>query len=435
MKRIAPRTLRWLTTLALVFFLALSAAAAPKQIAKNVILLIGDGMGAAERQLATYYAGQKLEMDRMPMAGLMTTESADSLVTDSAAAATAMATGFKTKNGMISVTPDGKPVPTVLERAKERGLATGLVATSTITHATPACFASHVASRASEASIADQYFEEGVDVLFGGGTDFFLPKAVGGARTDDRNLIEDFKAKGYLVALDAADLKDINRLPALGLFSEEGMQPEIDRKATNEPSLAEMTAKAIELLSQDKDGFFLMVEGSQIDWAGHANDPIYNITDTLAFDAAVAVARRFALRNPDTLVIVAADHETGGLSLGQGKNYFLKLDILRNQQYSGQFIAGLVGEDRSQVAEAMKDYAGIESLTSDELKTLTTEKKLDLAINKVMSDRAGLGWASYAHTAVPVPVTAEGANAELFGGVYDNTDFAKKMAEAMGLIL
>lgn len=300
---------------------------------QNVIFLIPDGFSASYATGYRWYKGSTSMMDNM-LVGMMRTYSANSEVTDSAAAGTAMATGFKTNNGMISVTPSGYQVKTILEAAEDSGKATGLVATSTITHATPAVFSSHVASRASEADIAAQMMNEGVEVLLGGGKKFFTSKEQGGEQ-QTRDLVNEAKSMGYTTVEDRSQLSAAQGSKLLGLFSKEGMAPELDREVTQEPSLAEMTKKAINVLNQDKDGFFLMVEGSQIDWAGHAHDAAWAMKDTEAFEYAVQAAVDFAKKDGKTLVIIAGDHDTGGMSVGGYGVYDAKIDVLRNVTATG----------------------------------------------------------------------------------------------------
>lgn len=208
------------------------------------------------------------------------------------------------------------------------------------------------------------------------------------------------------------------------------MTVEIDRDPAKEPSLADMARKAISLLSKDKDGFFLMVEGSQIDYAGHDNDAARNVHETLGLDAAVAVAMSFAATNPDTLVIVAADHETGALSIG--KDYSFDPVALRSIKASYGRIAKLFNDDRSNVVEVMKEYAGID-LTHDELMLIKNAENPVQAVTTVLNNRIGVIFASGNHSGVMLPLSAHGADAELFAGFYDNTDIPKKIAEAMGL--
>lgn len=265
---------------------------------KNVIFFIGDGMGyevITTTRLLTVGKDGRLWMETSKAVAIVRTYSANSLVTDSAAAGTALATGYKTNNAVISMTPppELKPLKTILEAAKEREKSTGLVTTVTITHATPACFAAHTDSR-EELPIADQYAEnKNVDVLLGGGRQFFIPKSWSGSRrTDERNLIEEFEDAGYAYVKTAAELKATTAKKILGLFALGALDYAIDReeKPSEQPTLAEMTKKAIEVLSKNPKGFFLMVEGGKIDWACHGHDPATAVADTSAFDEAVKTA-------------------------------------------------------------------------------------------------------------------------------------------------
>lgn len=281
---------------------------------KNIILLIGDGMGVSQVTAAKIVKG-KLEMERLNVGGLLTTHAANTLYTDSAAAGTALATGYKTKKGAISVSPDNKPLKTVLEYAEEKGKATGLVASSSLTHATPASFASHVDKRSKANLIAEHITKSGVDVLFGGGWAHFIPKSTKDSkRKDDKDLLSELKKRMTVItsAEEFWKLGDVDA--AAGFFAAKHLPKAKERN----PGLDKLTAKAIDILSKNKDGFFLMVEGSQIDWAGHKNSQEDIIEETIDFDKAVGVAMDFAVKNTSTLVIVTADHETGGFAVLNG---------------------------------------------------------------------------------------------------------------------
>jgi alkaline phosphatase len=332
---------------------------------KNVILLIGDGMGFGQVALARMTAAGmngKLHMEQLTITGLMTTHPANEVVTDSAAAATAMACGIKTNNGVVGMDPDGKEYLTILEGARQKGMSTGLVATSTITHATPACFGAHVRDRDNEVDIAEQLLENKVNVLLGGGRMFFLPEDRDGQREDGRNLIEEARQVGYSYVESGQELEDVQGPYLLGLFHDEGLTTR-----EPEPTLAELAGKALEVVSKSENGFFLMVEGSQIDWACHDNDKDNTIKQTLRFDEAVKVAMDFAIENRETLVIVTGDHETGGL-----------------------------------IAGTEKGDSGIRC-----------------------------SWSTEGHTGMPLPVYSFGPGAMHFVGVYDNTELSKKMANLL----
>ncbi len=352
-----------------------SYPATPSRV-RNVILLIGDGMGLSQVMLARMKAmgaEGKLNMQLLPVHGLIRTHSADKLVTDSAAAGTALACGVKTKNGMIGMAPDETPYCSILEAAQDKGMATGLVATSTISHATPASFGSHVKSRKMEPQIAEQLIGNRINVLFAGGRKYFLPQSnADSGRKDDRDLIVEAEEAGYTVIETTNQLRWVHGPRVLGLFQLDGLTT-----FAPEPMLAEMTKKAITLLDETAtdsrkygQGFFLMVEGSQIDWACHANDAANCVRQTLLFDEAVRAAVDFALADGRTLVVVTADHETGGLTIPDG------------------------------------------DLKGDEIK---------------------VHWSTKGHSAAPVPVYAIGPRSDLFGGVYDNTEIPQRIATALGI--
>ena len=258
-------------------------------------------------------------MEQMEVMGLAQTAAYQRPITDSAAAATAISSGVQTRYGVVGVDKDYEPVTTILEQAKAQGWAVGLVTTVQMAHATPASFATHVSDRDNMLEIARQYIAADVDVLMGGGEDEFLPGGESGCypepgeRGDGSNLVSQAEEAGYKYICNAEELAAVdvsNTAKLLGLFADE----ELARPFS--PSLTEMTVKAVEILSQNPNGFFLMVEGGQIDWAGHANDAAWAMETTLGFDSAVAYGQSYAALQGDVLVIVTADHETGGMSVG-----------------------------------------------------------------------------------------------------------------------
>ncbi|MCB2173452.1 alkaline phosphatase [archaeon] len=275
---------------------------------RNVIFLIGDGMGIGQLSAAEYENGQEsLSISSMPYKALVTTYSESAFVTDSAASGTALATGYKTNNGRISMSTSGETLTTVVEVAEENGVSTGIVSNTRVTHATPACFMAHVSSRGMESAIASQVLDSGVDVVLGGGSTYFDSLDTSGA--------------GYTVVTSTDELHDFDSGKVLGLFAPGYMSYDDYRDPDVEPSLAEMTYKSIELLSHDPDGFFLMVEGGRIDHASHDNDFDATMSEVFAFDEAVLVALEYASSRNDTLVLVTADHETGGLMIVGGYDY------------------------------------------------------------------------------------------------------------------
>ncbi|URA09463.1 alkaline phosphatase [Thermospira aquatica] len=302
---------------------------------KNIILLIGDGFGVSH--LSSRLLIEKNIWKHFPRLALMTTFAENNLVTDSAAGGTALATGFKTKNGFIAVSPTGESLPTLMEYAKKKGKATGLVVTCTVTHATPAVFYAHESSRANENAIALWVTNETIDLMIGGGLSYFGYRFTNeamvthynqwaGEGTNFVSLANWMTYRGWKVVSNVSDLSQVKgTTKVLGLLAY-GHLPYVAQGRTN--SLGELTAKALELLSREKNGFVLMVEGSQIDWASHDNNVTNLIPEMEDFEQAVEVALAFAEKDKNTLVVVTADHETGGVSLPGGiKGKFVRLNF------------------------------------------------------------------------------------------------------------
>lgn len=315
--------IRWRLALAVAVLIVLASSCLAVEAPRNVILLIGDGMGVGAVTAGRIASPEgKLILDTMQYTGFVKTCPAVGLVTDSAAAGTALATGVKTKNGIISMTPDGKRLDTILEIARAMGKTTGIVSTKFITDATPAVFVAHADSRAKNEEIAVQMLSSRANVMFGGGRRYFLPKSAGGARSDDRNLLDEASKKGYDVFETAEAMAKSTSDRMLGLFADNVMLTE-----RPEPTLAEMTDKAISTLSRNRNGFFLMSEGGKIDSHGHGNNAEGMIKEMLAFDEAVGKALEFARKDGRTLVVVTADHETGGAAVRDPDKAGLKLTV------------------------------------------------------------------------------------------------------------
>ena len=346
---------------------------------KNVIFLIGDGMGvsytSAYRYLkddpATKFA-EKSAFDKYLVGQQMTyPEDPAQNVTDSASAATAMSAGIKTYNNAIAVDNDKSEVKTVLEAAKEKGKSTGLVATSEITHATPASFGSHDISRKNMNAIADDYYDDlidgkhKVDVLLGGGRDLFVRQ--------DRNLVDEFKKDGYSYVTNRDELLKDKDEQVLGLFAPTGLPKMIDRTEAI-PSLEDMTTSAIDRLKQDKDGFFLMVEGSQIDWAGHDNDIVGAMSEMEDFEKAFEAAIEFAKKDKHTLVVATADHSTGGFSIGANGIYNWFGAPISAAKHTPDYMAEQILQGAS-VEETLKQNIDLE-LTDKEIQAVKTAATL-----------------------------------------------------------
>lgn len=403
-------------------FLLLSLLVVGLFAVKNVIFLIGDGMGLAHVTLTSYFVGKPLEMMKMSYSGLAYTYSANSFVTDSAAAGTALATGYKTFNGMLGMTPDGKPVMTLFEAAKKVGKATGVVTTTRVTHATPAAFYAHVKDRDEEKEIARQLVVgTTIDVAFGGGMKHF-----------SEELLEKAKANGFTVVTTREELLNLDPSAVkrvLGIFARSHLSYYVDGE--DRPSLAEMTRKAIEILSKNEEGFFLMVEGGRIDHAAHGNDVVAMIYDTIEFDEAVKVALEFAKKDGDTLVVVTADHETGGLGLSNGE---YAIDVEKLRSYPKISIEKLMKEiTPDNFKEVIKKYYGID-LSDEEVEALKKafeegEYAPSNTIGEIISAHALIGWTTHTHTGIMVPVFAEGPGAEKFTGIMENVEIPKMIAE------
>jgi len=325
---------------------------------KNIILMIGDGMGVSEVFAGLTANHGKLFLDNFKHVGFSKTQSSDDFITDSAAGGTAISCGVKTYNGAIGVDADTLAVKTILEEAEEKGLSTGLVSTSAITHATPASFIAHQPFRGMYEAIAADFLNTDIDVIIGGGVAHFTQRA------DKRNLLKELQDKGYEVELEMDKISKVKDGKLVGLTA--GVHN--GRVAERGDMLPVATKTALNILDNNDKGFFLMVEGSQIDWGGHANSTIYIVEEMLDFDQSIGKALDFAAKDGETLIVITADHETGGLAVT-----------------GGDMNTGLV-----KGAYTSKD-----------------------------------------HTGVMVPVFAYGPGAEEFTGIMENTDLHTKMKELL----
>ncbi|UOQ87489.1 alkaline phosphatase [Gracilibacillus salinarum] len=404
-----------------------------KDKVENVIFLVGDGMGVSYTSAYRYLKDSEdtavtdaTAYDPYLVGQQMTyPEDTEENITDSAAAATAMAAGVKTYNNAIAVDNDGTEVKTVLETAKEQGKSTGLVATSEITHATPAAFGSHDESRHNMNDIADDYYDElingehKIDVLLGGGKDLF--------ERSDRNLTDEFSQDGYSYVTDKEALLSDDNEQVLGLFADRGMPKMLDR--TEEiPSLKDMTLSAIDRLNENKDGFFLMVEGSQIDWAGHDNDIVGAMSEMEDFEAVFAAAIEFAKKDKNTLVVATADHSTGGFSIGANGDYNWFSEPISAAKRTPDFMAEQIVNGAS-VEETLSQYIDLD-LSNEEVESVKAAAEsneltdIDNAIEAIFNTRTNTGWTTGGHTGEDVPVYAYGPGSDQFIGQIDNTDNA-----------
>lgn len=417
---------------------------------KNIIMIVGDGMGPAYTTAYRYFKDDpktpKVEntvFDRH-LVGMSSTypDTEHHYVTDSAASATALSSGTKTYNGAIGLDINKNTVETVLERAKSLGKKTGIVVTSQINHATPASYLTHNESRQNYNEIADSFLDNGIkaDLYLGGGWKYFI--------REDRNLVNEFKEKGFTYVDTYQALESITESkPLLGLFGDSGLSSALDD--ANKYRLSMMTKAATKQL-ENENGYFMLIEASQIDWGGHANDIAFAMGEMDDLAKTLEYLESYVDSHPDTLVVVTADHSTGGLSIAANGVYEWKPEILRTIKQSPNSIGKtLEANDITQInLDALFNF----TLTKDELSSLITaksdaisankmaniidkekakkidvEKALSTAVKAIIDARTNTGWTSSGHTAVDVPVFAMGANKELFNGFQDNTDIAKKI--------
>ena len=342
-----------------------------KSTPKNIILLIGDGTGLSQISSAFYYKESAPNYGQFQHIGLIKTSSSREDVTDSASGATAFASGIKTYNGAIGVEDDSTKVATIVEIATPKNIKTGVISTSSIVHATPASFYAHQINRGMYDEIAADLAISDIDFFAGGGTKFF------NKRKDERNLFDDLKAKDFVI--DTTKLGDFNSIQSHAkvgyLLGKEHMPPTAKGRGDYLPNATEL---GIQFLNKDNGSFFLMVEGSQVDWGGHANDADYLISELIDFDNAIGKALEFAKKDGNTLVIVTADHETGGFTLASSTKTNAK-----GRTYS--------------------DYSEI-----------------------------GPTFSTGGHSATLIPVFAYGPGAEEFTGVYENNEIFHKMLKLTG---
>ena len=441
--------------------LAVPASAAP---VKNLIVLIMDGCGDEQLTLARWFKGAPLALDGM-RTGAVQTSISDAVIADSAPAATAYATGIRTGSTMIGLAPPVKNIPglppsapelalkpqaSVLEGARLLGKGTGIVATCRIGHATPAAYFAHVRSRSQEEDITEQGVYQNIDVVLGGGRRSLLPANSGGSRRDQEDLTAVLQARNYQLIDKRLEMSGVSGPKVYGLFAMSHLAPEIDRPdlAPEQPSLAEMTQKAIELLSGNKNGFFLLVEGSQIDWACHANDPAHLLSDLLMFDQAVQIALDFAKKDGQTLVLALPDHNTGGLTIGNRRtndSYHkltpeLLLAPLKKMRRSASVLWQSLGEDRSpeNIRGAVKKWWGLEISSEDAQQIAALAKKYGkeghYALGEVICPNyTHLGWTTHGHTGDDVPLFAYGPSRPV--GLLDAQDIGRLSARALGFDL
>ena len=461
----------------LVLGLAAVSAAVCAAAPKYVFLFIGDGMSTPQRMVAEEFSRATgtgpLAMNALPYQCTTRTRSANAVITDSAASATAIACGEKANNGALGVTPDGRRLESVAERAKRRGMKVGILTTVPIVHATPAGFYAHRASRGDSYGIALDLLASQFDFFAGGGV---YDKFDDRSHAEYRGNVFDLAARdGYAVVRDRAAFAALR--PGCGkvwaVFAKNALAYAIDGRAAKEPELATMLEKAIELL-EGPQGFFIMAEGGALDWGAHANDAATVLREAVSLDQAVKVALAFQRRHPaETLIVTTGDHETGGMTMGfAGLGYKLYVKLLAHQTCSAEAFSSRIAEriqkDPGLSFDAVKPLVteGF-GLVFDAAEADTEEKKLlllsaaeamelekafraDVAFVKarrketakhdesrrrqfastcrrLLANHAGIGWTSGAHTALPTMTTAQGCGAEGFVGFLENTDIAARL--------
>jgi alkaline phosphatase len=466
---------------------------------RNVILLIGDGFGATQMSFGIQYANL-VEKRQLNIESLMLDGNTgyaqplpfESIVIDSAAAATQLATGQTVRNDTLGLSPDGYPIETILEWAHERGLATGLITNMRITHATPAAFAVHQSSRYnSEQALMDDLLQErDVDVLLGGGARALVPagsqvsEALPGIpedldgesiRDDALHRVKELTDQGYVIASDAQSLQAAAKhaTKLLGMFSASHLPYVINRQqmnVSNVPTLAEMTSAALEVLSRHDAGFFMLVEGGRIDYAGHSNDAGALLHEILDFDEAVGRALEFQSSHPETLVIVTGDHGTGGFSFtdadfGPGPDLLLdsgiiyqpgsqypskqNLEILFRQNASFKYILEQAAMDPEKLVEQVLEHTGLEMTLGEATEALVTgvdglpgteqfrpyhgdpEDGAAALLGQALARHTFVVWSTGEHTSDPVPTYGRGPGAEKLRGIYPNTHIYSVMRDTL----
>lgn len=444
---------------------------------RNLIFMVSDGMGPASLSLTRSFRQftDDLDIDNVltldkHFIGQSRTRSSDSLVTDSAAGATAFSCGLKSYNGAIAIQPNKAPCGTLLEAAKLVGYMTGLVVTTRITDATPAAFSAHANYRFEEDLIAQHQLGQYplgrmVDLIIGGGRCHFLPSSkIGGCRRDTRNLVQEAQQDGWSYV---SNLKEFNQLdggnnvslPLLGLLAPYDIPYDIDRQAEEYPSLEDQTRTALRALEKatanlDK-GFFIMIEGSRIDHAGHHNDPAAQVREVLAYDRAFKAAIEFSEQSDvETIVISTSDHETGGLATAKQMtaeypDYLWFPEALANASHSGEYLASALRKYDGHKLEKyiqktiLGEGLGVFEYTEDEMAALVAHKQnaLDVLV-QIVSNRSQTGWSTHGHSAVDVNIYAGGSGTaslelvrESLAGNHENTEIGSFMEKYLGLDL
>ncbi|WP_202703204.1 alkaline phosphatase [Flavobacterium sp. UGB4466] len=424
--------------------------------AKNIIFLISDGMSSGTLQMANLYArnilGKNgnwigLYTENKVSRALMDTASASSSVTDSAAASSSFGGGHRVKNGVLNVGPNGERYLPIWQKFKNEGKKAGCVTTVSITHATPAGFCVNSDRRSAENEIAEMYADIGLDVMLGGGDDFFNASK----RADRKDIYKTYEEKGYQILKQKSDLKKIKKgKKTLGVFASGALPYSIDRANIEDlqqtPTLADMSAAAIEQLKDHEEGFVLLIEAGKVDWAAHANDIAALIHDQLAFDEAVKIAIDFAKKDKETLVIITTDHGNANPGLIYGADATEKFNSIAEYKYTNEYILNSIHSDFNQkqikdwiyetnkinltdeeAAHLLNFYSGIEKQESG----LYNYKKLPFkAYSEIQKKHNNIGWISMDHSGDYVELAAFGPGSELLKPFVQNIDLHYLMLEA-----
>ncbi|OXG00868.1 alkaline phosphatase [Flavobacterium araucananum] len=424
--------------------------------AKNIILLVSDGMSTGTLNMADLFLNRKtgkgsnwiqLYKDNRVSRALMDTASASSIVTDSSAASSSWGGGFRVNNGVLNVSPQGEPHLPLWQKFKKSGKMAGCVTTVPITHATPAGFCVNSKSRNAQDDIAEQYLDLGFDVMMGGGSNYFSPES----RKDKKDMFAAFKAKGYQVVKTRSDMEAAsNAQPILGVFAEDGLPYYVDRNSDenlqkNIPGLAEMAQKAIDRMKNHKNGFVLQIESGKVDWAAHGNDIAGLINDQIEFDEAVKIAIDFAEKDKETLVIITTDHGNANPGIIYGKDANDNFDSIQKYTQTNEWILNQIKPESSVVkVKEIIEKANGHSVSDEEAKTvlsyydglhkedgLYNYKKLPYkAFAEMQGKINSVGWISMDHSADYVELAMFGPGSELLKPFVKNTDLHYLMLQA-----
>jgi alkaline phosphatase len=414
---------------------------------RAVILLIGDGLGFSQISLARYAAkgrGGRLAFESMPVTGLVSIWSTSNFVTDSGAAATAFSSGVKTGNQFIGLDPERRRVRTIGEAAKAAGWRVGYVTNTRITHATPACFYAHHDDRYDEETVAGQLLDADVDLAMGGGLSNFLPLADNGARRDGRNLVAEARQRGIRVLTrnDTPAWNGEGRV--IGLFASSHLTYELDDRNYDadrrDPTLADLARAALDGLAgsrSDDRPFFLMVEGGRIDHAGHDFDAAGVVAETLRFDEMAQAVLDWAESRPDILVLLTADHATGGLAI----NDHAKWNLLAQRTASVSWMTSKI-RNAGATTELLDAHTGATDWTDADIEAIRRAPdsyEANRRLGRMLAERDGFTWSArvtdddtHGHSGEDVPIYARGPGAERFAGTLDNADIALRLADLLG---